>query len=359
MTIDLSALDLSGLSHETVSYPDTVKSRVVQIDADFLAYQVSYEKEDDPKSPEDMKHNASVAVEHIRQMAAAEHAVMHLTPFTSDKGGRYKQAIQKPYQGNRVDKPKPRMLHVMRQWLSDNYRGVMCETCEADDSMAAAQYQALAAGNRDLSIIASKDKDLDMVPGLHMVWDTGDIIDTAASNNGDFGWVDLKETRSASGSKSSKLKGYGHKWFWAQMLIGDTADHIAGLPKVTGAVLNQIDPTAAVRQALQVVAANVSADGKPSEKALATARKVLADRKPKACGPAMAIKFLDMITNNHQAFHAVKGLYENYGHHVGFKDYNGNEVPWQSVFVSEAQLLWMRRNISDPNDVIHWFKEIA
>ena len=28
-----------------------------------------------------------------------------------------------------------------------------------------------------------------------------------------------------------KLKGLGQKFFWAQMLMGDTADHIQGLPR--------------------------------------------------------------------------------------------------------------------------------
>lgn len=354
MTLDLSKIDLGGLSHEDVSYPEMVKGRVVQIDADFLAYQVSYEKEGDPKSPDDMKHNARVAVDHIRNMAAAEFVCMHLTPFTSNKGLRYHQAIQKVYQGNRTDKPKPRMLHSMRQWLADNFVGHLWEQCEADDGMAAAQYDAITSDRRNLSIVASKDKDLDMVPGLHMVWDTGEIIDTAASNNGDFGWVDLKVSRTATGTKTSKLKGYGYKWFWAQMLIGDTADNIQGLPKVTGMVLNQFDPTAAVRQAFQIIATNGD-----NASAVEKATSVLKARKPKACGPALAIKILDQVQNNKQAFEAVKSLYEMYGNEVGFTDYEGNSVPWQSVFVSEAQLLWMRRNVDDPHDVVHWFKEIA
>mgnify|MGYP003692429255 CR=1 FL=1 len=354
MTLDLSILDLGSLSHEDKKYPEMVTGRTVQIDGDFLAYQVSAERPDEPKSTEDMKHNARVAVEDIRRMAAAEHVAMHLTPFTSNKGHRYDQAIQRVYQGNRQSKEKPRMLHAMRTWLSDNFNGFLWEQCEADDGMAAAQYTAIREGKRELSIVASKDKDLDMVPGLHMVWDTGDIVDTAATNNDDFGWVDLKESRSASGMKKTKIKGYGHKWFWTQMLIGDTADNIQGLPKVTGSVLNWIDPTAAVRQAYQVVAT-----GGDNKKAIAAADKILKSRKPKACGPALAIKLLDQMINNRIAFTAVKGLYEAYGNEVGFKDHAGNNVPWQSVFVSEAQLLWMRRDVNDDNDVIHWFKEIT
>lgn len=345
---DLSALDLSGLAHEEVQYPPEVSGRTVQIDADFLAYQVSYEKDDDPKSPEDMKHNAAVAVEHIRRMAAAEKVHLHLTPFTSTKGGRYDQAIQRIYQGNRTDKPKPRMLHVMRNWFEQNYTGTQWQHCEADDGMSSFQYAAIKAGHGDLSVIASKDKDLDMVPGLHMVWDTGELVQTLD----DFGWVELQEKVSASGAKSSKLKGYGHKWFWAQMLIGDTADNIQGIPKICGRVLNKIDPTAAV------IKAQGDLTNMRDEKSVKRAHKVLTDRKPKACGPALAIKILNMVRTNKQAFDCIKARYEEYGQEVGFKDYNGQSVNWQQVFISEAQLLWMRRNAGDPNDVIHWFKEI-
>lgn len=353
--LDLSALDLTGLAHEDVEYPSAVAGRTVQIDADFLAYHVSYEKEGDPKSTDDMKHNAEVEVEHIRKMAGAEKVFMHLTPFTSDKGGRFNQAILKPYQGNRTDKEKPRMLHVMRDWLSKRYPGALWDNCEADDGMSSFQYAAIANGDRHLSIIASKDKDLDMVPGLHMVWDTGQIIDTASSANDDFGWVELATTGTGT---TKKLKGYGYKWFWAQMLIGDSADNISGIPALPGNIVNHIDPTAAVRAALQVIASNV-AGGEVNEKALAKARATIASRKPKKCGPATAIKLLDMMHDNRQAFRAVKGIYESYGQQIGFVDYDGNPIDWQRVFVSEAQLLWMRRKHDDAYDVVHWFKEIA
>ena len=165
----VNGIDLGGLTpHMSAqSFPETVKGRVVQIDADFLAYQVSYEREGEVTSLSDMQHNCSIAVEKFRSLAAAERVHLHLTPGTSDKGSRYDIAIQKEYQGNRKDKPKPRYLHIMRDWMGKNFPATLHQFCEADDGMSSEQYAAIARGEANLSIIASKDKDLDMVPGLH------------------------------------------------------------------------------------------------------------------------------------------------------------------------------------------------
>ncbi|QWY83420.1 putative 5'-3' exonuclease protein [Rhizobium phage RHph_X3_9] len=349
--LDLDGLDLEGLAHEAdkIEFPPMVKGRTVHIDADFLAYQVSAEKEDDPKTYEDMQHNAEVAVETLRGLAAAEYVHMHLTPSTSNKGGRYDLALQRPYQGNREDKPKPRMLNIMRQWLADRYPGTLHQFCEADDGMAAAQYAAIRDGRYDLSIIASKDKDLSMVPGWHLEWDTGNIIEAE-----DFGRVWIVEKKSALGQITKKLKGYGRKWFWAQMLIGDTADHIQGLPKVPGAVMNRIQPTLPITAAFKTLQ-----DEKATDKQREKATKILNERKPMACGPATAIKLLDMMGDHKQAFAAVKGLYEMYGAEVGFVNYrDGSPVAWQQAFLSEAQLLWMRRDALNPNCVVNYWQEI-
>lgn len=306
----VNGVDTSALTPHmpAQNFPETVKGRTVQIDADFLAYQVSYEREGEVTSLSDMQHNCSIAVEKFRRLAAAEFVHLHLTPGTSDKGSRYDVAIQKEYQGNRKDKPKPRYLHIMRDWMGKNFPATLHQFCEADDGMSSAQYKAIAEGNAKLSIIASKDKDLDMVPGLHLIWDTGEIVPTDV-----FGkiWEDHSKS-------SMKLKGLGQKFFWAQMLMGDTADNIQGLP-----------------------------------------RGFFDNGKSSLVGPAMTSMLLRDINSNKEAFQFVKGLYETTGQQKGYKHWKtGEDVPWQRVFVSEAQLLWMRKDTKNVNCVLNWFKEI-
>ena len=54
-----------------------------------------------------------------------------------------------------------------------------------------------------------------MLPGLHLNWDTYELVHVPA---------DVFATEACG-------KLYGHKWFWTQMLWGDAADNIPGLPK--------------------------------------------------------------------------------------------------------------------------------
>ena len=350
--IDLGTVDFDGLSHED-TFPAMVPGRTVHIDADFIAYEISYEREDDPKTIDDMQHNAEMIIELKRKRAAAEFVHVHLTPSSSNKGGRYGFAIQKPYQGNRDDKPKPRLLHIMRQWLADRYPSTRHQFCEADDGMSSQQYAAIAAGRTDLSIICSGDKDLRMVPGWHTDWITGDL--TFVDPDKPFGWVELHETKTALGAVTKKLKGFGHKWFWAQMLVGDTADHIQGLPKVAGSFMNSIKPTAPVQKAMETLK---NADA--TEKQRLSAVKIMNERKPALCGPSTAILLLDLVNDNASAFQLMKALYEAHEKQVEpFRHHQtGDIVPWQQVFISEARLLWMRVEPTNPDCVLNFFKEL-
>jgi hypothetical protein len=307
----INGIDLSTVedSIKEVVFPETVKGRVLHLDSDFLAYSTSYEKPNEEKSFKEMQHNAGMAIEKYRRHAGAESVHLHLTPGTSNKGHRGALAIQKEYQGNRKnDKAKPRYLHLMRDWMAKHYAATLHQDCEADDGMSSAQYAALDADMRERSVICSGDKDLLMVPGLHM--DYGDY--TLADTETDFGSTWLDATKS-----SKKIKGLGQKFFWSQMLTGDTVDNIQGIPKVKF------------------------------------------EGKWKPVGPVMADVIMQAVTSNKLGFDMVKTLYERYGNEFGFTHWQtGESVPWQRVFVSEAQLLWMRREKHNPNCVLKWFKEI-
>lgn len=335
----LDANELESHELETPDYPKTVPGRVLHIDGDFLAYQVAA---DDEKPIADMMHNHDVAVETLRLLAGAEMVVSHLTASHGDKGGRYDQAIQKEYQANRKGKVKPKYLWAIKSWMEQARGAISHESQEADDGLCQANWNAVQDGRPDLSVLVSRDKDLQMCAGYHLDWEYGQLEFVEG-----FGYVDLDRSKS-----SPKIVGKGHKYFWAQMLTGDTADDIQGLPKLSGTTLNAIKPTKAVDTALNTLRSSVSS---PEQKK--RAQKVLDDRKPGACGPVIAAELLKRLNNNRQAFALIKGLYEKHGQTEGFKHWKtGEDVPWQKVFLSEAQLLWMRRK-PDPNDVIHFFRE--
>lgn len=345
----VNGIDLDGLAAhapDAIQIPEPVPGRMVHIDADFLAYMMSAEKaEGETKSFDDMKHNTGVFVQTIKSLAGATGIHLHLTPATSNKGGRHEQAIQKQYQGNRIDKEKPRYLNILREWMNGAFPCTMHQNCEADDGMSSMQYAAIARGERNLSIIATKDKDLNMVPGLHVDWDTGVIVDAD-----EYGHTYLFDR---NGTKV--LKGFGQKFFWAQMLMGDTADNTQGLPIIPGKVLNEIKPTQAITKAKDIVEGRLPATAKQFDKAQAT----LDARPDGKCGPVIAQTLLELMPDHRTAYATIKGLYRRVGETVGFKHWEtGAPVDWQKVFVSEAQMHWMRRNKDDHYDVARWWQEI-
>jgi hypothetical protein len=338
--VDVS--DLTGHALEEPDYPDTTPGRVLHIDGDFLAYQVSA---DDSKSVSTMMHNHDVAVETLRLLAGAEHAVCHLTASHGDKGKRYELAIQKEYQSNRKGKAKPKHLHTIKSWMEEKREAINHVNQEADDGLSQANWEQVVKGTPELSVLVSKDKDLQMCQGLHLDWDTGDLEEVSG-----FGYIKLDRSKS-----SPKVTGKGSAFFWAQMLMGDGADNIQGLPLLHSTTLNAVKPTKATTLAQKhLKACKALNDCKKCDKA----KNTLAKRKPSKCGPVIVYDILKNIKTDKTAFTLVKALYKKHGEEHGFKHWEtGEDVHWGKVLLSEAQLLWMRR-FPHENDVLGFFKGI-
>lgn len=191
-----------------------VVGRVLHIDGDYMAYFCA--------GNDDMPAGVSrqVADGRIRKMQAAcgaERVVMHLTADWSDKGKRYAIATVKPYQGNRSGKSKPKNWAVLREFLqhascADEVR--LWVDREADDGIALAAATAVGLRQYNPIVIGTTDKDMRMLPGLHLDWSTFDLT--------------LVEPRAYSVIGNNGLQ-YGYKWFCLQMLQGDSTDNIPGL----------------------------------------------------------------------------------------------------------------------------------
>lgn len=113
-------------------------------------------------------------------------------------------SFDKKYKGNRKKdsydyEGKSQDMHNVMRYIVDNYLSLITDDLEADDIVAMLQ-------DMDNTYIISKDKDLKQVPGWHYNFNTNEIElishDTALFN-------------------LSK-----------QLLMGDTTDHISGLPGV-------------------------------------------------------------------------------------------------------------------------------
>lgn len=301
------------LYHERDAFPETVKGRVAHIDGDFICYHSTCHEDDDWET---MIRSALAQIEKLHRMAGAERVCVHLTSKYSDKGKRGAYAIQKEYQGNRKGKPKPKNLERMRLYLAEHhaagYESRYWTTQEADDGMCQAAWAAVQDGTPQLAVIVSPDKDLRQCQGWHMDWNTGEMHEVA-------GYGELKLDRSKG---TPKLTGWGMAFFWAQMLMGDAADNIAGLPRITADI-----------------------------------RRILLEEdttKSKKCGPVAAYELLKDCTTAAEAYRIVMLAYSSYGETVGFTDFRtGVGVSWEDALASEAVLLWMRRT-PEVEDVFKW-----
>lgn len=282
------ALDLDALADKAKALGDAallpvLDSTELHIDGDYCAY---YFSGNDDTSFGDARSNMVKTLQMVRRVAGAGgRSVIHLTAPGSHKGHRFAIATVKPYQGQRDSSRRPKNWQAMREWLEGSVGGLIADTFsvkvwddrEADDGVAVAARYAISTGK--LPAIFSRDKDFRMIPGRHVSWSTLEVIETKPDT-----WAKLDEDGNV----------YGQKFFWLQMLMGDSADAIPGLPKVPAAQPGTF----------------------------------------KACGPKCAEEVLMFTENGTQAFAKVRDLY---------KEFYGQA--WAPAFAEQAALLWLRTDL--------------
>lgn len=267
---------------------EKVPGLVVHIDGDMICYFCAGDEET-PSG--EARRRALARIDKFKRAAGAERAVVHLTNPGGNKGERALIATVKPYQGQRAGSKKPKNHGFLQEFLRDyngpEFQSKMWANREADDGVCACAYHAARCGKGPGYIaIATQDKDFRMFPGLHIDWIS-------------FEPLMIEDGTFAKTNNSGKL--FGYKWFWMQMLMGDSADHIPGLE-------NYCTTDAKNRPVVKLV------------------------------GEKTAEKLLEKVTTNQQAFDEVYGLYlEYYAEHLGL----GYEVA-DDRFVEQAALLWMR-----------------
>jgi 5'-3' exonuclease len=151
--------------------------------------------------------------------------------FLSGKNNfRNQIAKTKVYKGTRVEH-KPQNFDNLTAYIKGMKDTVVTDGIEADDAMAIEQVRWLpqdgdAMGKQYDTIICSRDKDLRQVPGWHYGWEIGNQPSFGPELVDRSGWIKLDR-----GGSSPKIKGVGLKFFFSQLLTGDTVDNIPGLPK--------------------------------------------------------------------------------------------------------------------------------
>ena len=176
------------------------------------------EKEVEPEPLANCLHSVKVQIQSILRATKADSYQLYLT----GKGNfRFDVATIQPYKGNRDPDHKPFWYKEIKEYLIKYWDAEVVKGMEADDAMSIAQYKNILLGNEQEgfhtrrereefqnTIICTIDKDLNMCEGWHYNF----VHDKTY-------WVDEIE---------------GMRFFYKQMLSGDTSDHIPGLFKLTG-----------------------------------------------------------------------------------------------------------------------------
>lgn len=188
-------------------------------------------------------------------------------------------AKKKEYKATR-NKKKPVHFDNLTAHIINNYDYVVANGLEADDLMSVYQYGRL---DKLDTIICSRDKDLRITPGMHFSWECGRQAQVGPMRVTELGELTLN---------GNKLKGNGLKFFYSQLITGDSVDNIPGLPRK---------------------------------------------------GPAFAYKLLNECTSEEELFNAVKEAYEGvYGE------------DWRESMREQGLLLWMVRELDKDNNPVLW-----
>ena len=171
---------------------------IALIDSDILCYRVGAvtEEENENTAIETM----AVYLEDMLMfdlLDCEEHELF----LTGKQNFRFDVAVTAPYKGNRKDVKKPKHLPLLREYLQVSWDASVSDGQEADDDIA---IRATELGED--CIIASIDKDFLQVPGWHYNF--------------------VKKV------KKHVTPEEGLRFFYKQILMGDSADNIKGMHRV-------------------------------------------------------------------------------------------------------------------------------
>lgn len=172
---------------------------VVLIDGDIIVYRVGFSC----NSGEEWSIAKSRVDRTLQDIIENTDSCMGFGYLTDGKDNfRNKVAKTAPYKGNRIAN-KPPFYDEIRKYLEEYHGFKMEYTQEADDAIGIQHAELTQWNIKEPIVIASIDKDLLMIPGMHYN-------------------IAKKEMSKVSIQQA-------HTNFWMQVLTGDRTDNIIGL----------------------------------------------------------------------------------------------------------------------------------
>lgn len=266
----------------------------------------------------------------------------HYLGFLTNGGKNYriKDAVTRPYKGNRAGSERPKWYGKLREYMQTGWKCQVMQGIEADDALTIVQQYLMDHGIK--SIICSLDKDLRQQPGWHYNWDSG-VLDYIDYDKGELN-------------------------LWKQVITGDLGtDNIPGLsefgwsPKI-GSKVPVFESYMKVPNETKMLAS-----GKPSSRKMAHAKfshwetlddiKQCKPLKDHTYGPTRAAEMLEgvavedypaVVLKGYVDFHWVDGEIEGLEDPAEFGIRRFNEV---------FRLIYMLRYIHEiPNEAVIDFR---
>lgn len=192
------------------------------IDLDILCYEMgSAHSPDDPEVPLEWPLVQWRVDARITQIVDAVEADSWEGYLTGKGNFREQIATIKPYKGSRKREERPFWFYGIYNYLRDEYGASVVGGMEADDAIAIEHMTNYNDGGRD-TIICSRDKDFDQLPGWHYSW-PGYMQDEKSP----YFIEELDAVR----------------FHYKQLVLGDAVDNILGLYNVgpKSAICKKID----------------------------------------------------------------------------------------------------------------------
>lgn len=250
-------------------------------DWDFFVYQMSWLCQTRPKDEFghitdreswDLKPlpYAYVALHAIVKSALQTYDTKDYTGILShtDDTNNFRKMLYPMYKAQRRVKDRPLYYHDIRDHILERYPCIVAsETVEADDALGIMQ-----CSSKNTAIV-SADKDMRMIPGNLYIPAQKEKLTVS-----DPGHLSL--IKKEKGGKY--IKGYGFKWFCAQMLLGDTADNIPQLKKnfADVSVYEYLKEYATIGAMWEAVIKAYDAEGKTMDDVLLQAKLLWIFREP-------------------------------------------------------------------------------
>ena len=191
---------------------------ILLIDGDIVLYRFAWANQDEfdfgdgPGVVADIDRAMEQVEDFVDWIQQLTETSKHLMCFTGKDV--FRKEILETYKGNRKKTPKPVLFDDLHEYITLNHSSMMRNHLEADDLMA-----ILATEHPGKYIIATIDKDLDQVPGMHFNWNSEELYEVTEDE--------------------------GERMFYTQALMGDSTDNYFGIkgvgPVKAGIILDLAD----------------------------------------------------------------------------------------------------------------------